>query len=342
MLLDKEIGMKRKLFSVVVAFSVIFTSYISAQMTQEEFDKLVDSDLNKCFSGKQISLNTKINHEIIEEGLSYKDINNLNEIGWDIDGKIHYFRFLGTIVDFGNGTVLFQVMDVKNIESENENYGSNQFPKHAFLLERNPKKPEYIEDRISISADYNLPIILYLTDDKFINLITEVYLAVGTWVGKDGKEFTYHKFAYINIAGYPCIKPENVMVAAGYKIIDFDEYWRQLDNAFSNKIINPYNFIYTDPYDIMLALEIYPERLKSVSFSNWDSGKQLWYSDVVFKGQTNMNISVGSEDGKFFQTMNFAGRTSSLKNGDKVRIYYSVEKKRYSTDWTVYAIEKLQ
>ena len=333
-------GFQDDLYDLDVALFVM--SVVSAQMTQEEFDKLVDKDFNNCFSGKQISLNPVTNHDIIENYFFCKDVNKLQEIVWDTDGEIHYFRFCGRIVDYGKDTVLFQIIDTNDQGDINENYEQKQFPKYVCQLKKNPAAPEYISDRLPSSADYNLPLAFYMLDGKFLNLITEVYLAVGTWVDKNGNEYTYHKFAYINIVGYPCVNPENVMVATGYKMIDFDNYWNQLDKAFSSNTINPYNFVYTDPYELMLLLEVYPERVKAFSVSNWDSGKQLWYSDVVFKRQTNMSISVGSEDGTFFQTMNFAGRTSSLKNGDKVRIYYSVEKKSYSTDWTVYAIEKLQ
>ena len=336
--------MKKKLLSVVVAFSIIFTSHISAQMTQEEFEKLVDSDFSKCFYGKQMTLNAEINHNYIEETLGIERVNSLNEIKWDKDNKIHYFLISGKLIEYyyKNGTVNFEIINPNNCIDENDD--NTTFPKYAFLI-NNTAKTESITlqaPKLFTLTEYTYPFTYYLSNEKCTNMLADFYIAAGTWIADNGKEYSYVKVAYINICGYPSLNPKNCLVTAGYKIIDFNDYWEQLSNAFSNKIINPYNFIYVDPYDLMLLVELYSDKLKSVSFSNWDSDTQLWYSNVVFVSQTNMDIYVKSEDGTFSQTMNFAGRTSSLKNGDKIRIYYSVEKKRYSTDWTVYAIEKLQ
>lgn len=353
MLLDKEIVMKRKLFAVAIAFSVIFTSYISAQMTQEAFEKKVSEEFSNCLSSQLENLNPLLIASHIEKSLTIKDANNIDDVIYHIlstaDGKIHYIRIRGLFRDYSSKSEMVLIDTI----SPNAGNVISVIPNSSIPEEYYYMFNLYYVNNATISRDvslkanllsqmYNLPTVFEIKGGTFKNKVADFYLATGTFMTESGKNQTYIEIAYINILGYPYFKETDFMVALNFRMMKTNEFWEQYTDAFSKKIFNPYNFIFVDPYEIMLMVELYPEELKSVSSYNWDSGKQLWYSDVVFKEQTNMSISVGSEDGTFFQTMNFAGRTSSLKNGDKVRIYYSVEKKSYSTDWTVYAIEKLQ
>ena len=175
-------------------------------------------------------------------------------------------------------------------------------------------------------------------------MVADFYIATGTWQSNTGKEQGFVEIIYINIVGLPIFYSKDFMVAVNFKMIDsYDNYdWSNFITGFSENIFNPYNFVYADPYDIMLVMEVAPEQLETLSIPNWQDKNKLFYSEVIFSSQTNTSILVTNKDKTFVKSMTFMGRTSSLKNGDKIRIYYSVEKKTYSTDWTIYAIEKIK
>ncbi|GHV79057.1 hypothetical protein AGMMS49944_08480 [Spirochaetia bacterium] len=63
-------------------------------------------------------------------------------------------------------------------------------------------------------------------------------------------------------------------------------------------------------------------------------------SELVFKGQTNTTISVSTSDNALTQRMDFSGRTSSIKTGDRVRVYFTIAKDPLE-EWKVQAIERL-
>jgi hypothetical protein len=68
--------------------------------------------------------------------------------------------------------------------------------------------------------------------------------------------------------------------------------------------------------------------------------KVKYVSEVVFKGQSNTTITVSTDDNVLTERMNFTGRASTIKNGDKVRVYYTIAKDPLEK-WEVQAIESL-
>jgi hypothetical protein len=68
--------------------------------------------------------------------------------------------------------------------------------------------------------------------------------------------------------------------------------------------------------------------------------KVKYVSEVVFKGQSNTTITVSTPDNVLTERMNFAGRASEVKNGDKVRVYYTIAKDPLEK-WEIQAIERL-
>jgi hypothetical protein len=67
-----------------------------------------------------------------------------------------------------------------------------------------------------------------------------------------------------------------------------------------------------------------------------------YVSEVIFKGQSNTTITVSTDDNVLTERMNFTGRASSVKNGEKVRVYYTIAKdSRVPIErWEIQAIEQ--
>ncbi|MDR0655224.1 MAG: hypothetical protein LBG22_02820 [Treponema sp.] len=68
--------------------------------------------------------------------------------------------------------------------------------------------------------------------------------------------------------------------------------------------------------------------------------KVKYVSEVVFKGQSNTTITVSTADDVLTEKMNFFGRASTIKNGDRIRVYYTIAKAPIEK-WEIQAIECL-
>jgi hypothetical protein len=68
--------------------------------------------------------------------------------------------------------------------------------------------------------------------------------------------------------------------------------------------------------------------------------KIKYVSEVIFKGQSNTTITVSTPDNILTERMNFTGRASAVKNGEKIRVYYTIAKDPLE-QWEIQAIERL-
>jgi hypothetical protein len=65
-----------------------------------------------------------------------------------------------------------------------------------------------------------------------------------------------------------------------------------------------------------------------------------YVSEVIFRGQSNTTITVSTDDNVLTERMNFTGRASSVRNGQKIRVYYTIAKDPLEK-WEIQAIERL-
>lgn len=68
--------------------------------------------------------------------------------------------------------------------------------------------------------------------------------------------------------------------------------------------------------------------------------KVKYVSEVLFLGQSNTTISVSTADNVLTERMSFTGRASSIKRGEKIRVYYTIAKDPLE-QWEIQAIERL-
>jgi hypothetical protein len=62
-------------------------------------------------------------------------------------------------------------------------------------------------------------------------------------------------------------------------------------------------------------------------------------SEVIFRGQSKTTITVSTADNVLTETMSFTGRASSVTNGEKIRVYYTIAKDPLEK-WEIQAIER--
>jgi hypothetical protein len=66
-----------------------------------------------------------------------------------------------------------------------------------------------------------------------------------------------------------------------------------------------------------------------------------YVSEVLFKGQSGTTITVSTDDDVLTERLNFTGRASVLRTGERIRIYYTIAKDPLEK-WEMQAIERLQ
>jgi hypothetical protein len=67
--------------------------------------------------------------------------------------------------------------------------------------------------------------------------------------------------------------------------------------------------------------------------------KIKYVSEVVFRGQSSTTITVSTDDNVLTERMSFTGRNSTVKAGDKIRVYYTIVKDPLEK-WEIQAIER--
>jgi hypothetical protein len=106
-------------------------------------------------------------------------------------------------------------------------------------------------------------------------------------------------------------------------------------NASAN-VFDPVVYPLVDLFDARVAMD-----KKDIRKNNtFPTVRVKYVSEVVFKGQANTTITVSTSDNALTERMNFNARTTTLKNGDKIRVYYTIAKDPLEK-WEVQAIERL-
>ena len=64
-----------------------------------------------------------------------------------------------------------------------------------------------------------------------------------------------------------------------------------------------------------------------------------YVSEVIFRGQSNTTVTVSTNDNVLTERMDFTGRASSVSNGERIRVYYTIAKDPLEK-WEIQAIER--
>ena len=150
-----------------------------------------------------------------------------------------------------------------------------------------------------------------------------------------------------NVEGSP-FNPSNFIVASGMNFIRINDarVTTQQDVMIhmmtggamggSSNSFDPIIYPLADLMDARVAMDRKDIRN---NFTN-PTSRVRFVSEVIFRGQSNTTITVSTDDNVLTERMNFTGRASSITNGQRVRVYYTIAKDPLEI-WEIQAIERL-
>lgn len=103
-----------------------------------------------------------------------------------------------------------------------------------------------------------------------------------------------------------------------------------------NDIFDPTEYPLADLMDARAAMN----KKDPLNERTFPTVRVKYVSEVLFLGQSNTTITLSTTDNILTEKMSFTGRASSLKKGEKVRVYYTIAKDPLE-EWEIQAIEHL-
>jgi len=154
---------------------------------------------------------------------------------------------------------------------------------------------------------------------RFVRNIEEPYFNPGKFIVANGMH-------YITVNDAHVTTQEDVMAA----------YF--LGSAASNSSGSVFDPIVYPLVDLMDARVAMDEKDIRNDFT-FPRVRVKYVSEVIFRGQSNTTITVSTVDNVLTERMNFTGRASSVTNGERVHIYYTIAKDPLEK-WEIQAIER--
>ena len=146
----------------------------------------------------------------------------------------------------------------------------------------------------------------------------------------------------------PSFNPSNFIVASGMRYITVDTRVQTQQDVMLNmmtggamgnssqNVFDPVVYPLVDLMDARVAMD----KKNIRNDYTFPTVRVKYASEVIFKGQSNTTITVSTADNVLTERMNFTGRASAVKNGEKTRVYYTIAKDP-SEKWEIQAIERL-
>lgn len=147
----------------------------------------------------------------------------------------------------------------------------------------------------------------------------------------------------------PRLNPANFIVASGMHYITVEDahsptredvmstyFFGATTGNSSSDVFDPVVYL---PADLMDARAAMNKKDYTKDYT-LPTVKVKYVSEVLFLGQSNTTISVSTADNVLTERMSFTGRASSIKRGERIRVYYTIAKDPLE-QWEIQAIERL-
>lgn len=299
----------------------------------EKFGRLVNSDGEKLVIGS----NNITTVESIETVLQPQAINGIGEITNEKlsePGRPYYFKIRAVYKghDANAKRVLLQDLGGKQSNVMDAALGA------VFGVDTNTYPMEYVD-----------AIVPTLPTEA--NAVATFYLIAARFTEDEGKQInqTVKLIRFVRNVERPSFDPSKFIVASGMHYITVNDarITTQQDvmmSAFtggamgnnSANIFDPIVYPLVDLMDARVAMDKKDLR----NDYTFPRVRVKYVSEVVFKGQSNTNITVSTSDNVLTEIMNFTGRASSVRNGERIRVYYTIAKDPLEK-WEIQAIERL-
>jgi hypothetical protein len=204
-------------------------------------------------------------------------------------------------------------------------------------------------DTNSYPIDYVKAIATSLPTEA--NATADFYLVAAKFTENEGKKIneTLKMVRFVRNIEKPSFDPSKFIVANGMRYITVNDarVTTQQDvmmNYFtggaitnsSGSVFDPTVYPLVDLLDARVAMDKKDIR----NDYTFPKVKVKYVSFVLFKGQSNTTITVSTDDNFLTERMNFSGRASTIRNNEKILVYYTIAKDPLEK-WEIQAIERL-
>ena len=145
----------------------------------------------------------------------------------------------------------------------------------------------------------------------------------------------FDKSRFIVASGMSYISPSNISMPTQQDVM-MSMFTGGASGNSSASIFDPIKYPLVDLMDARVAMD----KKNIRNDYTFPTVRVKYVSEVVFRGQANTTITVSTDDNVLTEKMNFTGRASSISNGQKIRVYYSIAKDPLEK-WEIQAIERL-
>jgi len=303
------------------------------QAQMDLLQRLVEEDAEKLVSGSDNIATV----ESIEAALQPRVINSISEItdaGLIEPGRPYYFKLRALYKghDANAKRIFLQDLGQRAATAMDTALGA------AFGIDTNSYPLEYREVMVpTFPTEVNATATFYILAVRFA--IEES--------GRRESRTTIMAYFIRNVERSP-FNPSNFIVASGMRFITVndarvttqqDVMMRMMTGGAMGGSSNSFDPIIYPLVDLMDARVAMDKKDRRNEYT-FPTVRVRYVSEVIFRGQSNTTITVSTDDNVLTERMNFTGRASSISNGQRVRVYYTIAKDPLEI-WEIQAIERL-
>jgi hypothetical protein len=296
----------------------------------EKFHRLFAADSEKLIIGDD----GKTTIESIEAAFHPITISSISEITdakLTEPGKPYYFKLRAIYKGYDASAEKARLQDIGS-SSQNGGVLNSNTMTAIFGVDTNVYSVDY-SDVEDFPTEANCIATFYLVAIRFTEQGNESGFLIR--FVRDIEKTLFDPAKFITTSGTHYITVEDAHVPTQEDVMRATFLGSAATNASSN-VFDPVIYPLVDLFDARSAMNK-KDRMNDYTFP---TVRVKYVSEVIFKGQTNTTITVSTTDNSLTERMTFEARTSSLRNGDKVRVYYTIAKDPLE-EWEVQAIEKL-
>ncbi|MGI5173568.1 hypothetical protein H0R92_08210 [Treponema sp. OMZ 840] len=296
--------------------------------SSEKFLRLLADDYQRFTKEKE----TKTIEESIEITFQPQSITSIKEITTEKltePGKPYYFKVKALYKGYDAEAKRAIVRDLNRKQSSI----SDTAFKASFGVDTDSYPLALASDEVSdLPPEANAAATFYLVavfDDNSREIASLIMFV------RDIEKSVFNPAHFILTSGMRYITAEDAHVPTGADAMAAYLFGGSTGNA-PNDIFDPTEYPLTDLMDARAAMN-------KKDFSNqrtFPTVRVKYVSEVLFLGQSNTAITLSTTDNILTEKMSFTGRASSLKKGEKVRVYYTIAKDPLE-EWEIQAIERL-
>jgi len=283
----------------------------SKETQVEKFWRLYEVDSNKLVIGSDNRITIESLEEVFKPIKITKSSEAASILNESEPGEPRYFKLTALYKGFikePNSSIFLQTNIEKNVFNTVHNWIIGYF--------------QVVE--ATFPSQVNCNATFYIVAGRF----TEPKDEIGVWVR-----------AVRNIEE-PLYNPTNFILANDRRFITLNDVHLPSANnngIYAESIFDPTIYPLFNLFDARIAMD----KKKWGDNNTYPETPVKYASEVIFKGQNGTNIFFSTEDNFITEVMTFYGRVGSINKGDKIRIYYTIQKYPGET-WEVQALEILK